>query len=182
VKRWVTKEDGWAELFTSYRETAFRWECQQVYCSPAEDADLANFLAGRPLDTDWSFQQRTSVPQRAAGRVKTRVRLVVEPPTPYTRYELAVFPTLQALGTDIRILAVGMGEWPDDLPHHDFWLFDDRDLWVMHYYENFRFAGAELVDEPAAVQQHRRWRDEALAQSVPLDDHAAGEPPERTTA
>ena len=173
---WITdtKSDDWAALFSSYAESAFRLEGQQVYCNDSDDADLANFLAGRPLDNDYAFQRRTSVPQRAAGRTKTRVRIVVEPPTPYTRYELAVYPRLQTYGTQVNILAVHQGEWPTGLPHHDFWLFDDRDLWLMHYHENFRFKGAEPVTDQETVDQHRRWRDIALAAAVPLERYLDG--------
>lgn len=35
------------------------------------------------------------------------------------------------------------GGRPPELRLHDYWLFDYRDVWRMHYHENFRFAGAE---------------------------------------
>jgi hypothetical protein len=76
-------------------------------------------------------------------------------------------------GEDIRIIAVPEGGRPGELPPYDFWLFDDRDVWKMHYYENFRFAGAELLDAPEAVAQHLRWRDLALARAVPLREYPA---------
>jgi hypothetical protein len=65
------------------------------------------------------------------------------------------------------------GGRPRDLPLHDFWMFDDRDVWKMHYYENFRFAGAELLDDPDVVLQHLRWRDLALSRAVPLHEYLA---------
>jgi hypothetical protein len=46
-------------------------------------------------------------------------------------------------------------------------------VWNMHYYENFRFAGAELLDDPDDVSQHLRWRDLALARAVPLNEYLA---------
>jgi hypothetical protein len=84
-----------------------------------------------------------------------------------------VYPLLVDAGEDVRIIAVPEGGRPTELPLHDFWLFDDRDVWKMHYHENFRFAGAELLDDPEVVARHLRWRDLALARAVPLRDYLA---------
>ena len=110
---------------------------------------------------------------------------MVEPPTPYTRLELTPYPKMAEAGEDIHILACQQGEWPSEQPHHDFWLFDDRDVWRMHYHENFHFKGAELLDDPASVAEHRRFRDLALTHAVPLHDFLASRhanDQERTTA
>jgi hypothetical protein len=87
--------------------------------------------------------------------------------------EVSLYPQLVAAGEDVRIIAVPEGDRPRDLPPHDYWMFDERDVWKMHYHENFRFAGAELLDDPEVVDQHLRWRDIALARAVPLHDYLA---------
>lgn len=175
MSRWIrtTKDPAWAELFTSYTRSAFRLEGQQTYSNPDEDAALARFLAGEPLDLDLSWTSSRTRAQAAAGRTKTRVRVVVEPLTDYTRFELVVYPELVAAGEDIRIIAVPEGGSPDGLPEHDYWLFDDRDVWRMHYNDHYRFSGAEQVVDPDVIAQHLRWRDAALAQAVPLDEYLA---------
>jgi hypothetical protein len=121
----------------------------------------------------------------ATGRTKIIVWIVVEPPSPYTRLELAVYPQMARTGDDIRIIAVPQGGRPPELPLHDYWLFDEREVWKMHYYENFRFAGAELLDGPGVVAEHLRWRDLALSRAVPLHDYLASREadiPENATA
>lgn len=174
MTRWIgaTTDPAWAALFTDYERSAFRLEGQQMYSNAAEEAHLARFLAGKPLDFDLTWRlSRTRA--RRHERTTTTVRIVVEPPTIYTRWELTVYPLLVDAGEDVRIIAVPEGGRPTELPLHDFWLFDDRDVWKMHYHENFRFAGAELLDDPEVVAQHLRWRDLALARAVPLREYLA---------
>ena len=43
----------------------------------------------------------------------------------------------------------------------------------MHYHENFRWKGAERIDDPAALEEHRNARDAALARAVSLDEYLA---------
>lgn len=175
MTRWIGAGDRheWTGLFTGYQESAYRLECQQVYGSDGQDENLAQFLSGRPVEIDWNGFDRSTRAQVDAGRTKTKVRIVVEPATPYTRLELTLYPRMAAAGEDIRIIEVSQGNWPAELPHHDYWLFDDRNLWRLHYHENFRFKGAELLDDPDVVTEHLRWRDLALCQAVPLDDYLA---------
>jgi hypothetical protein len=175
VTTWIrsTKDPAWAALFRNYQRSAFRLEGQQVYSNPAEDAHLARFLSGERIELDLTKRLARTREQIAAGRTKTTVRIIVEPPTPYTRMELSVYPQLVAAGEDVRIIAVPEGGHPGDLPRHDYWMFDERDVWKMHYYDNFRFAGAELLDDPDVVEQHLLWRDIALARAVPLHDYLA---------
>lgn len=177
MNRWIdeSQDTEWAALFTGYTRSAFRLEGQQMYSSPVEDAHLATFMSGRRVEVDLSRRLNRTRPQIAAGRTKTTVRIVVEPPTAYTRMELTIYPQMVAAGEDVRIIAVRQGQRPPELPLHDYWLFDDRDVWKMHYDENFRFAGAELVDDPELVNDHLRWRDVALAQSVPLREYVSAE-------
>src|SRR6478735_868450 len=149
MSRWIGPDDmgEWAALFTDYTKSAYRLEGLQVYSSPEEDAAVARFLAGQPpfTDEDLSWVLPKLRAQIAAGRTKTVVRVVVEPPTDYTRWELNLYPELDAAGQDTRIIAVPTGEWPDGLPKHDYWLFDDRDVWRMHYTREHTFIGAELL-------------------------------------
>jgi len=175
MSRWIsgTDDPAWPALFTGYTKSAYRLEGQQIYSSPDEDAVLDRFLAGQPLDIDLSRTVPRTRAQVAAGRTKTRVRVVVEPPTDYTRLELVVYPQLADAGEDIRIIAVRESEWPAGLPPYDYWLFDDRDAWRMHYHDNHRFHGAELIEDEPALSQHLQWRDIALAQAVPLSDYLA---------
>jgi hypothetical protein len=160
-------------LVTGYARSAYRLEGQQIYNSPAEQEEFRRFLAGEPLDLDVSWMGPKIAAQIAAGRTHTTVRVVVEPPTDHTRFELAMYPTYVALGEDVRVISVQEGEWPEGIPRHDYWLFDDHAVWRMHYREDHSFAGAELLEDETVIAQHLEWRDTAIARAVPLDDYLA---------
>ena len=186
MTRWIssTGQPEWEALFTGFARSAYRLEGQQVYGDAGQDEYVAQFLSGRPVEVDWAWYDRVMREKTRGGRRNVKVRIVVEPPTPYTRMELSVYPHMVQAGEEIRVLAVQMGDWPAGQPHHDYWLFDDRDVWRLHYHENFHFKGAELIDDPAVVAEHLRWRDLALAESVPLDEYLAARSTDRehTTA
>ncbi|MFI5616621.1 DUF6879 family protein [Streptomyces sp. NPDC051567] len=56
------------------------------------------------------------------------------------------------------------------LPDHDFWLFDDRDVYRMHYTPEGAFTGAEPL--PAhRLAEYRGYRDHALAAAVPFAEY-----------
>lgn len=176
MSRWILPGDdsAWAALITGFSRSAYRLEGQQVYASPDEDAALGRFLAGELFDPDnlsWIVPKLRA--HAEAGHTQRRVRIVVEPATDYTRFELTVYPHLAEAGEDIRIIAVPEGGWPAGLPRHDYWLFDDHDVWRMHYGDDHRFEGAELLDDESVIAEHLRWRDVALAQAVPLTDYLA---------
>jgi hypothetical protein len=101
----------------------------------------------------------------------SRVRVIIEPPSDYTRFELVAYPVMAAAGDDIRIIAVSPGTWPAGVPHEDYWAFDDRDVWAMRYNDAGVFLRAELLDDPQAILNHLRWRDAALAQAIPVNGY-----------
>jgi hypothetical protein len=175
MSRWIGPEEGaeWAALLTSYTRSAYRLEGQQVYSDPDEDAALARFLDGQPPAIDLSRTISRTHAQVAAGRTKTRVRVIIEPPTDYTRLELVIYPELAAAGEDILIIAVPEGDWPAGLPTYDYWLFDDREVWRMHYNDDHTARGAELLEGEDVLADHLQWRDNALRQAVPLQGYLA---------
>ena len=164
----------WQALFRSFTSTAFRLETLQHYSVPSELAALARFLEeGQPdftLLTNWTSMVRENA---AAGRKMSRVRIVVEPPTDYTRFELANYPLMIEAGDAIQVIATPAGSWPADLPKEDFWLFDDHDLWILHYGDAGDFQGAELIDDLDVIEQHRTWRDIAIELAIPVADYMA---------
>ncbi len=80
-------------------------------------------------------------------------------------------------GETIGIISLRDGDWPAGVPRHDYWMFDDRDVWRMHYDDRFWFVGAELLDDPAVVADHMEWRDTAIAQSTPLAEYLVSRTP-----
>lgn len=179
MSRWINPSEDhveWGALLSSYQSSSYRLEAQQIYSSPVENARVADFVAGRPVKPTYEWRLSRARERIAAGCTKTTVRVVVEPPTDYTRMELACYPILVAGGEDVRVIAVAEDEWPEGLPRHDYFLFDERDVWRMHYHDDFTFAGAELLEGADVLADHLRWRDIALAQAIPLLGYSGVEP------
>jgi hypothetical protein len=163
----------WAALLTGFTRSAFRLESFQQYSAPDEVEALARFRAGEDPRIDLAWWTDLARSHTQAGRTMSRVRVIVEPPSEYTRFELVAYPVMAAAGDDIRIISVDPGRWPADVPHHDYWLFDDRDVWVLNYDQEGVLHSAELQDDGQVVLDHLRWRDAALAQAIPIGDYLA---------
>jgi hypothetical protein len=108
----------------------------------------------------------------AAGRLFARVRVVDLPLNDYTRFSMWVGGYTREAGDDIRYLTRDQAE-AVDLPNHDYWLFDSRKLVKMHFGDDDRFVGAEVVDDPTTIVQHNYWRDVARHHATPRDEFVA---------
>jgi hypothetical protein len=172
MSRWVRPGQAaeWEELFLDFHSSAYRLQVHQTYSSDVEDAAVQRFLAGEPHGIDLTWFTSKLEQQRLDGRSTTLVNVVVEPPNDYTRMSIAILLEYVAAGQDTRIIPVAENKWPEDLPRYDYWLFDETDVWRMHYDEGMRWVGAELLDR-SATPDHVRWRDHALELSTPLDDY-----------
>ena len=164
--------------FAGVRKSWFRLETLQVYDAPSEREMLRAFLAGEPqprnsvLHDDWTAMIREHV---AAGRRLRRVHVIEEPLAPYIEFELTWgYAAGVAGGEDIRVIPVQRGQWPDGLPHKDFWMFDGAEVWRMDYDADGQVLGAELIDDPADVTQYLTWQDLALRLAMPLADYVSG--------
>jgi hypothetical protein len=165
------------QLFTGVQSSWFRLETLQHYDVEYEHAEFAAFLRGEPLSAapgPWQTMIREHV---AAGRELVRVHVVEEPLSDYVRYELHAYEPNAEAGEEVRVIPVRRGAWPTGVPRHDYWLFYDRRLWLMDYDTAGAFQAASLVDDPAAVDQHRHWRDTALERSMALSDYTAAHLP-----
>lgn len=165
--------EAFRALFTGIQRSWFRVETLQQYNAASEREEFKEFLRGQPVDLTpgpWQDMVRKHV---AAGRCLTRVHVIEEPHSDYIRYELAVYPVNTDAGEDVRVIPVRRGEWPTGVPQHDYWLLDDRDLWLMHYAEGGALQYVEQVVDPAQLAAHRRWRDAALSHSTPLADYTS---------
>lgn len=169
------------ERFEQFRYSVFRLETLQNYGNSGEDPALEAFRAGRPhLVTpgkrNWTAMIRANA---HASRTLQRVHVVTEPISDYLRFELTwgYWPNVEA-GEDIRIIPIGEGErWPMDLPHRDYWLFDSRELYDMHYDPDGTWLGTEPVTDPARIVEANAVRDAALFHAAPWSEYV-GEHPE----
>jgi hypothetical protein len=168
-----TSDPEWTKLLRGFRRSAFRLEALQHYSEPEEAEAFARFRAGQDPLLDLAWWLGLAAGHTRAGRRMSRVRVIVEPPSDYTRFELAHYPAMVAAGDDIRIIPTTPGNWPAGLPQHDFWLFDDQDVWILDYDPAGVFLGAELTTDPQDITDHLHWRDAALAQSISVHDYLA---------
>jgi hypothetical protein len=106
----------------------------------------------------------------AEGRRFSRVRVVSVPLTDYSRFGVFCSQSTNAAGEDIRYLPRDQAR---ELPGYDYWLFDSRLLVRMHFGEEDRFLGGEVISDPAVIVQHGYWRDAARHHAVGRDDFAS---------
>ncbi len=63
---------------------------------------------------------------------------------------------------------------PDlQLPDHDYWLFDDREVAVMSYDNDGNWLRVTMINELSAVKAYCEARDLAVKHSVPLSGYLA---------
>lgn len=103
------------------------------------------------------------------GRLFSRVRVVSVPLTDYIRFGMWMAGYTREAGDDIRYLTRGEAATAE-LPSHDYWLFDSRLLVRMHFADDDRFVGAEVIEEPAAIVEHNYWRDAARHYALTPED------------
>lgn len=160
-------------LYRTYRESAFRLECRDVYAIPGEDPDFDAFLAGESFpartaeDDDWLANVHAQV---TCGKYFGRVRLLGHPVTDYTRFQMLCYPreNLPA-GEEVRILdRRWLHNGDDDWTHQDFWMFDERIVVLQHYDKEGHFLGVSEVADPAP---YVAIRQRAVELSVPFGQY-----------
>jgi hypothetical protein len=126
--------DDEAEAFTRFRETG---ELDASY--------LTDWLAGVKAAT-------------SAGKKFERVRVLTEPPTDYLRFEMAVAAHNAEAGEDIRTLTARKARTLGLPDLHDFWIFDDERLAILHFSPTGRLLNAEVTADPDTLARHMAWK------------------------
>jgi hypothetical protein len=169
-------DEEFNQLFLDFRYTAFRLETLQVYDVFYEKDEFARFLDGAPrgeFPGIGGWIEGTVAKAVAAGKHLHRVHVVEEPLSDYVRFECAwAYEHTVEAGEDVRLLAVGKGEWPGELPRYDYWLFDSSQLVAMLYEKDGTFRSAEIVDDPEMIVRANLWRDAALHRAVSYREFA----------
>ncbi|MFD3516078.1 DUF6879 family protein [Streptomyces sp. NPDC058657] len=160
--------EAFGALFETFERTAFRLETLDEYDVEEEREEIARFLAGEEMGPDWDDNPWVrSLTDR--GKQVGRVHVLRSPLTDYLRYELAAYPGNIKAGESIGIVDLADQD-VTGLPDHDFWLFDDRDVFRMHYSPEGAFIGGEHLP-PHRLSEYRAYRDRALAVAVPFADY-----------
>jgi hypothetical protein len=103
------------------------------------------------------------------GKAVSRVHVLRSPLTDYLRYELGAYAGNITAGESIGIIDLAEQQ-VTGLPDHDFWLFDDRDVYRMHYTPEGKFVGAELLPGDR-LAEYLGYRDLARAHAVPFTSY-----------
>ncbi|HET9895505.1 MAG TPA: hypothetical protein VFQ44_11300 [Streptosporangiaceae bacterium] len=160
------------QLFHEFQYTAFRLETRDRYDAPYENESLAKFIAGEPDNLPWMQSWLDMLREAAAaGRRFARVRVVTLPLTDYSRFGVWCAQFTGGAGEDIRYLARDQAD-EAELPRQDYWLFDSSRLLSMHFDEQDRFLGGELVTDATEIVKANYWRDAAWHKAVRRDDFA----------
>lgn len=156
----------------SVEHSWFRLETLRVYNVDYEREEIEDFLRHGRLHREPGDWQRMLNRHAEAGRSLQRVHVVQEHLTDYLRYELAAYRQNAEAGEDIRLLPVPRSSWPEGLPRgNDCWLFDDRNVWDMHYDDDGHFLRATRSASASHLGERRHWRDIALKRPVSLADY-----------
>ena len=105
-----------------------------------------------------------------------RVRVVEEPLTGYTRYQMAGYVESQAAGEEIRIVRRTAAPALATL-RRDFWLFDAGTpgacALLLDYSPAGEWRGGQLTTDQQALLELQAEQDLALQWAVPLNDYLA---------
>jgi hypothetical protein len=159
-------DEQFGALFREFKHTAFRLELRESYAGVSYEREpMARFLAGQPVgwgeDTTWLGNV---VAATVEGRRFSRVRVVSEPWSDYTRYGLAMAAYTVAAGEDIRYLP--RHDAPE-LGGDDYWLFDGDHLVICHYGTDNDRMSAEVITDPHRVVRANALRETAWHHATP---------------
>lgn len=166
--------DEFDGMFETFEHMAWRLESRRRYQSDEETKTYGRFAAGQ--DAGWDLNDPWCVSRReqsALGKRFERVRITDNPPTLGQRYLLDNARRNTAAGETIRNM------WRTDaerltLPAKDFWLFDSRVIALLHFDDDDRLTGVELITEPLAVLRAcQAARDAAWHHSIPFEEFEA---------
>lgn len=130
--------------------------------------EFKKFLAGAQMPPEWS-ENPWALAITSRGKSIGRVHVRRSPLTDYLRYELAAYRDNAAAGEAIGIIDLTHKD-VSGRPDHDFWLFDDAEVYRMFYTPDGKFEGAELL--PAdRLPEYRRYHDIAQSSATSLEEY-----------
>lgn len=156
----MTALDDLVEALQDARSSVFRLEARQDYL---DDELWQAYQRGEWWEQSDDLTGWCSLVSAAVDRGVTwiRARVVTEPWTPYTQWEIEQhYPHNVRAGESVRLCGDTSWSWPD------FWLVDNERGWVLEYAP----GGAMTVEEATSrvLPVLRAWRDLALSRSEPL--------------
>ncbi|MGH3900566.1 MAG: DUF6879 family protein [Pseudonocardiaceae bacterium] len=168
-------DEQFDELFETYRYTARRLEPRDCYHTETSTEPRRRYQAGEL--SNYTFMDRwTGKVSRwsAQGKRMVRVRVITEPLTEDARYLLHIAQLNAAAGEEIRYLPRQRAQELElGLPDEDYWIFDATTAAIIHFDEEDRPVGQELIDDPAEIVRRLHWFDAAWHHSISREEFAA---------
>lgn len=165
--------EGWIDLLTNIRKSAFHMEVRDTYAVPEESEPLRRFLAGEPepddgyKKSDWIDLIETL---SRRGISMSRIRVVTVPHSGYQRWLLSVTGSSVDAGEDIRYVARDTVD-PKDIPSDDWWLLDDGKVAFNLVDKSGRPAGAAITTDPEIVSYCRSVKEKLWNCTVPYREY-----------
>ncbi|WP_326652029.1 MULTISPECIES: DUF6879 family protein [unclassified Streptomyces] len=163
----------WQAKFRDFQSEAWRLETLPEYRVPQEEEEIRAYLAGERIDPHTHSNAYTEDLKRVRreGKSKGRVHIITRPLTTYLQYEFMYYLPHVWAGEDIRIIDVtGRNNPLADV--EDFWVFDKREVVLMHYETDGTQISRELYEgDVTAFIEYQRI---ALAESVPFEEYVKG--------
>ncbi len=162
------------EAFESFSHEAFRLELLQQFNVAREQESFDDFKKGRPVPKNYNGEWCKTI-QKAAERGASfkRVRLITEPLTEYTKFEISWgYKVNTEAGEDIRYISGDiLSSFETSVPIlKDFWLFDEKLCLLMEYDLLGTYLGVtKLPDEH--LGQYIALKREALNKSKPIQEY-----------
>ena len=169
-------DDEYGDLLATFKRSAFRLDTVSRPAGTAEAAAFGAFLAGTPTPPPevgwWRSYLEAVTMQRRQGKMRTRVRVLADPPTDYQQWMLWADPWYAEAGEDIRYLPVRTA-LEIGLPDADWWLLDGERAIILAFDDGGRIEQRTLVTDPILITHYRLWRALAIRDSVPAARIAA---------
>ncbi|MBT8228531.1 MAG: hypothetical protein HKP61_00890 [Dactylosporangium sp.] len=167
---------SWSEFERHFERSkrAFHLELRDTYNVEQEREPLRTWLAGIPDDFAWRRDWLSFVRRETDRGVQIqRVRVVNEPPSGYQRWARSLDPQNIDAGEDLRYLPRRLTDGIE-FPLEDLWLFDDNHLLWSLFQPDGGAGGFAVEDDPAALAQCIRARDQTWPRAVPYAQYVTG--------
>jgi hypothetical protein len=167
-------------LWESHQKEWFKLEVRQDYTGEDDNPSLQAWHAGNHQDS--LDMMRSHIAYRsffkdcqrkvARGILLHRVRIIEEPLTPYTQWELSMMKYAEKqMNQKLRWVGSAAMEGLA-IPAGDMNIFDDHHVLIADYTEQGRMRHADLYDsDHDDISRFLTLKNEALARSMPLREY-----------
>mgnify|MGYP000972477010 CR=1 FL=1 len=166
------------ELLTNFSKSAFRLESLPEYRIESEAVALSEFLKKGEADmsNEKDLLKRCELikEKKSLGATIDRARIICTPATDYTRFEMTCsYPHSVKAGETIRLLSeddfdIACDEEELDEVFNrwgalDFWLLDDKQLYILDYDDDGTYLGANESADEEDIKDAMRIRDAVMS-------------------